>query len=273
MKIRKRALSAVTVFGLAAIAIVAIGSNDAIISSDAESQSYTMTFSNTHNKITKTELGYEELNFTTDLGNEVLIGVEDITALNGGWGTMSSLGALHFKDPLIGVNSIEITVDNPVDEFEVLHNYYNNGSDYTVFDLTDDVYSVHFSDPQNYLEIWRLSNVDDAINISSIKITYSCSFDGAARAPFLKARYNRFSRPSGTRETILGSNTDWYYAQDYLLNDLRDQVTVTIISGQGTLDGNDFIFGPAGDVTEAELNLTDSDGRQADPIRLYFTAT
>ncbi len=266
MKIKK-ILSIMSLIGLVALVSVLVEANKAIVSPDAQNEMYTMTFSNEQNKLLNDLDSIEHrFNYVTDLGNDVDMLAFGLNVLSNGWGTFNGdNGWLQIESPLSNMQSITINTIASTSELELGFSHYGYENNYITLNPVNEVYNYNFTESTNffYLYFFGEANVD----IISMTITYTCASQIAD--PFLHTWYKSKSNTSG--ETIeLKSN---FVAYDYKINDISDRITFEIISGNGTLDGSTFTYGPAGDVTIVKVSLTDSEGRTAKPIDLTLTAT
>ncbi len=265
MKLNMKLFSAITAFGIMTLATMAIGVNNNVVFSNAEVETYTIILSNAKNKVTQSSNIQSEVAYTTSLGNEIDFSLSGIDVLNNGWGIIDQ-GYIDLNDPLRNIQSVVIKTQNSEYAPDLIRGAYSIRYDYNPVgsSTTDNIYTYNFSVPTNYISIEHYAPTP--LEVVSIEIVYSCST--IVMNPLLYSDYLGNSGIAGTTEDLL----TYLVAQDYLFNDIQDRISYTIISGSGTMNGSIFTYGPSGDETVIQANLTDSDGRTTDPVNLTFTA-
>ncbi len=172
MKLNKKMFSAITAFGLIALATTVIGVNNNVVFSNAETETYTITFSNEKNKI-ESYFFNEYIHFKTDLGNDVEVYVSEIEAYENGWATLYSYANFIIEDTVKNITSVTITTDSENASISLGAGATYDDAVFLPMTKNGNVYSSEYVTPVNYIEMDLLSNIMD-VNIREMIITFNC---------------------------------------------------------------------------------------------------
>ncbi len=172
MKNNKILISSV-IFGVGVLATATLIAPKVITEGNAESTMYTMSFSNTKNKI-------EEDNFSgllgleTSLGNTVMFEVYELSSSADGWATLGATGVISNFDAITDIKSIEVILRNDNNStLDLYHGIDNGKGHFEELTPINNTYSFTFSQRTNYI-MFEFFNASTSLDITEITITYSC---------------------------------------------------------------------------------------------------
>ncbi len=170
MKKNKLLMTAV-IFGVGAFVSTILISPNIIKQGNAEPTMYTITLSDSKNKITENNID-GVLFFETNLGNSVEFGFYAANYLEGGWATFDSeLNGVYTEDPVHGIQSISITLKEHSNSFVDIFYGVDKQVDLDQrLTFTDSVCNITFDTEVNYFDL----SSTGTIHIQEIVITYTC---------------------------------------------------------------------------------------------------